>query len=161
VGSQQPVLTVDTATPGASDAPWPAVNRLLDAMDVPTALAHQVGPLAAIRWRQTGRFVPEVLVLQERAAQIRSMQAVPILARARAAYSGRMMIVKGPELDRLYLPLAVQGFAAWAMQANLHRPAVRHFGLLDARALLLPVAGVLYALMTVDSALRGGRGDWR
>jgi hypothetical protein len=71
-------------------------------MDVPTVLAHQVGPLAAIRWRQTGRFVPEVLLVQERAAQIRSMQAVPILARARAAYSGRMMIVKGPELDRLY-----------------------------------------------------------
>jgi hypothetical protein len=64
-------------------------------------------------------------------------------------------------VDSTFLPLAVQGFAAWALLANLHRPAVRHFGLLDARALLLPVAGVLYALMTVDSALRGGRGDWR
>lgn len=64
-------------------------------------------------------------------------------------------------LDRAYLPLALQGFVAWAMMANLHRPGVRHFGLLDARALLLPLAGILYALMTLDSALRGGKGDWR
>jgi hopene-associated glycosyltransferase HpnB len=64
-------------------------------------------------------------------------------------------------LDRTYVPLAIQGFAAWAMLANLHRPAVRHFGLPDARALTLPLAGLLYALMTLDSAVRGGRGDWR
>lgn len=63
--------------------------------------------------------------------------------------------------DPRYLPLAIQGFGAWALMGHLHRPAVRHFGLLDARALTLPVAGILYALMTFDSALRGGRGDWR
>ena len=63
--------------------------------------------------------------------------------------------------DPRYLPLAIQGFGAWALMGNLHRPAVRHFGLLDARALTLPLAGILYALMTLDSALRGGKGDWR
>lgn len=63
--------------------------------------------------------------------------------------------------DPRYLPLAIQGFGAWALMGTLHRPAVRHFGLLDARALTLPLAGMLYALMTFDSALRGGKGDWR
>jgi len=64
-------------------------------------------------------------------------------------------------LDPVYAPLAVYGAVTWLLMASVHRPAVRHFGLLDARAFALPLAGVLYALMTVDSALRGGRGDWR
>jgi hypothetical protein len=45
--------------------------------------------------------------------------------------------------------------------AALYRPAPRFFGLSGARAWMLPVAGVLYGLMTLDSALRGGRKDWR
>lgn len=63
-------------------------------------------------------------------------------------------------LDRVYAPLAVYGAVTWTLMATIHRPAVRHFGLAEARAWTLPLAGLLYALMTVDSALRGGR-DWR
>lgn len=64
-------------------------------------------------------------------------------------------------IDPAYLPVPLHAFAAWALMANLHRPAPRFFGLADARGLALPLVGVLYALMTIDSALRGGRGDWR
>jgi hopene-associated glycosyltransferase HpnB len=63
--------------------------------------------------------------------------------------------------DGRYLALVVPGLGAWALQAALHRPALRHFGLSGARGLALPVAGLLYALMTLDSAVRGGRGDWK
>jgi len=63
-------------------------------------------------------------------------------------------------VDPRFWSVAIQGTAAWALLAFLHRPAPRFFGLSGARALALPLAGVLYALMTLDSALRGGR-DWR
>jgi hypothetical protein len=102
MGSHQPAPVIAPGDDAAADVPWRAVNRLLDGMDVQTVLAHQLGPLAAIRWRETGREVPDLLLVHERAAQIRSMQAVPILTRARAAYPGRLMLLKGPELDRLY-----------------------------------------------------------
>lgn len=64
-------------------------------------------------------------------------------------------------LDPMYLQAAVHGFAAWAVMAAIHRPAPRFFGLLDARALALPLVGMFYAFMTLDSALRGDRADWR
>ena len=57
--------------------------------------------------------------------------------------------------------VAAAGLASWALPAALHRPAVRFFGLSGARALALPLVGVLYGMMTLDSALRGGRRDWR
>ena len=59
------------------------------------------------------------------------------------------------------LPLAA-GAAAWAVMAAIALPAVRAFGLPPRWALALPLSGVLYAAMTVDSALRGPRGGgWR
>ncbi len=54
------------------------------------------------------------------------------------------------------LPLAA-GAAAWALMAVVATPAVRAFGLPWRWALALPLAGVLYALMTLDSALRGAQ----
>jgi hopene-associated glycosyltransferase HpnB len=56
--------------------------------------------------------------------------------------------------DGWALPLAA-GAAAWAVMAVVALPAVRAFDLPWRFALALPLAGVLYALMTVDSALRG------
>ncbi len=64
-------------------------------------------------------------------------------------------------VDPRFLAAALEGFAVWALMAVLYRPAPRFFGLSGFRAWLLPVAGALYGLMTLDSALRGGRQDWR
>jgi hopene-associated glycosyltransferase HpnB len=59
------------------------------------------------------------------------------------------------------LPLAA-GAGAWAVMAVVALPATRAFGLPRRWALALPLAGTLYAMMTVDSALRGPRGGgWR
>ncbi len=64
-------------------------------------------------------------------------------------------------LEPRALFVAAAGLASWALLAALYRPAVRFFGLSGARAASLPLVGVLYGLMTIDSALRGGRRDWR
>jgi hypothetical protein len=56
------------------------------------------------------------------------------------------------------------GVCAWALMAIVYRPAVRFFHLPSAWCWTLPVAGVLYEGMTVDSAIRyatGRRIGWR
>lgn len=63
--------------------------------------------------------------------------------------------------DPRYLGAAALGLAAWAVMAALYRPAPRFFSLSGLRAWTLPLAGAIYGLITLDSALRGGRGDWR
>ena len=63
--------------------------------------------------------------------------------------------------DRRFLLATLLGFLAWALMAGAYRGAPRSFGLSGLRAWTLPPAGLLYALMTLDSALRGGRKDWR
>ncbi len=60
--------------------------------------------------------------------------------------------------------LAAQGFFAWGLMAVIYRPAVKFFGLPGLWSWALPLAGMLYGAMTVDSALRhamGTRTDWR
>jgi hopene-associated glycosyltransferase HpnB len=85
----------------------------------------------------------------------------PLLVLAGAALTPR---------DPRFLGAAVLGFLSWTLMAWVQRPAPRFFGLSGARAWLLPLAGVLYGLMTLDSALsaisaksakRDGRNDWR
>jgi hopene-associated glycosyltransferase HpnB len=64
-------------------------------------------------------------------------------------------------IDRRYLGAAGLGLASWGLMAIVHAPAPRFFGLSVLRAWMLPLGAALYALMTLDSALRGGRKDWR
>jgi hypothetical protein len=60
-----------------------------------------------------------------------------------------------------WAPLAA-GAVAWALAAIVALPAVRAFGLRPLWALTLPLGGALFGGLTVDSALRGARGDgWR
>jgi len=60
--------------------------------------------------------------------------------------------------------LTVEGLCAWGIMAAVYSPAVRFFGLPDVRCWSLPLAGVLYGAMTVDSAVQhvtGARIGWR
>jgi hopene-associated glycosyltransferase HpnB len=60
--------------------------------------------------------------------------------------------------------LALAGVAAWGTMSAAYAPTVRLYRLPLWRALTLPLAGVLYTLMTIDSARRhaGGRGGtWK
>ena len=81
---------------------WHRVDRLIDRMEYEAILAHDLGPLAAARWRELGRPVPAKFVLQERATQVFSLVTVDALRRAREAYPGRMLVLKGPEIAAHY-----------------------------------------------------------
>jgi len=59
--------------------------------------------------------------------------------------------------------VAFAGGVAWLVSGSTYLTTVRRYGLAPAWALSLPLAGLLYGAMTVDSALRhvrGGRGEW-
>jgi hopene-associated glycosyltransferase HpnB len=60
-------------------------------------------------------------------------------------------------------PVAMAGGLAWLVAGSTYLTTVRLYGLRPGWALSLPLAGLLYGAMTVDSALRharGGRGEW-
>ena len=83
------------------------------------------------------------------------LYAIPPLATAAALY----LIAAGGTA----VPL---GFAAgaWALMAATFAPMLRLYGVSPAMAPALPVAGALYTLFTVASAvrhMRGGAGSWR
>jgi putative nucleotidyltransferase-like protein len=99
----QPRL-VETIEPEHNSTFWATVDRIVESMDVPAILAHQLAPLAARRWRTLERQLPGALLERERAAQFVELLAIPVLARARDAYPGRMLILKGPEIAALYPP---------------------------------------------------------
>jgi hopene-associated glycosyltransferase HpnB len=62
------------------------------------------------------------------------------------------------------LMLVGQGLCAWGLMAAVYRPAVRFFSLPGVWSWTLPLAGLLYGAMTIDSALQyvaGQRTAWR
>jgi len=56
---------------------------------------------------------------------------------------------------------ALLGLAAWAVMTAVYAPTVRYFRLSAAWALTLPLAGLLYGAMTIDSALHHAAGRRR
>jgi hypothetical protein len=90
------------ATPAPLTGLWAGVDRLLDALPSELVGAHGLGPLAARRARLRGEPVPERFLREERAAQAAALVAPALLARARAAYDGPLLLVKGPELAHRY-----------------------------------------------------------
>ena len=69
----------------------------------------------------------------------------------------------GPSVQHDVL-LAVTGLGAWSVMAGVYRPAIRFFGLPTQWLWTLPLAGILYGAMTLDSAIRywtGKRIGWR
>jgi hopene-associated glycosyltransferase HpnB len=60
--------------------------------------------------------------------------------------------------------IALMGAGGWGLMAATYAPTVRLYGLNPAHVLTLPLAGALYALMTLDSARRhwaGQGGGWK
>ena len=92
----------DSATDPRSTALWAAVDRRLERATLDGILAHKLGPLAANRLRRLGQPVPRPLVLEERAAAVSMLTAVPLLERIRELHDGPLLVVKGPDVARLY-----------------------------------------------------------
>jgi hopene-associated glycosyltransferase HpnB len=57
--------------------------------------------------------------------------------------------------------LGVGGALAWILMAMLYRPAVRYYHINTAWSWSLPLVGLLYGGMTLDSAFRGRKPKWR
>jgi hypothetical protein len=88
---------------------WAAVDRLVErAPGLADLRAHRLHLIAAARG---GPFTGDLeLRAQRRVAAINSLLAPVVLARARAAYDGRLMLIKGPEVAARYPDPAVRPF---------------------------------------------------
>jgi Uncharacterised nucleotidyltransferase len=96
------------APAGIRDAPASAkleerVERLIDhAPSVAALRAHRLHLAAARIWRARGTVAPESLLETERLAELMAVAAPVLLERARAAYDGRLLLMKGPEVAAGY-----------------------------------------------------------
>ena len=90
------------APPGWDDALWAAIGRLIDSATLSGVLAHKLGPLAADRARRLGNAVLRPLLEEERAASLSRLTAVPLLELVRDNCDGPLVLLKGPEIARLY-----------------------------------------------------------
>ena len=90
---------------------WVAVDALIDrATRLPDLQFHRLHLLAGHRWRSTGRLVPRNLRDAERAAAVATLVAPFVLNQAREAYDRTMVLMKGPEVARLYPDPALRPF---------------------------------------------------
>lgn|GEM_PF-1187945 len=85
-----------------ADGLWEGVNRLLAQLTPELATEHGLGPLEARRRRLAAEEVPEHLFREERAGRTAALVAPALLKRAREAYDGPLLLVKGPELSARY-----------------------------------------------------------
>jgi hypothetical protein len=82
---------------------WLGLDALLDAAGSDAALAdHRLHLLAARRRRARGLTVPSELRAAERWAALGALDVPVLLARARAAYAGTLVVIKGPEVAARY-----------------------------------------------------------
>jgi hypothetical protein len=90
---------------------WSAIDELTArAPGTADLRAHGLQLLAAARLRAVGDPVPKELVLEERRAAVAMLAAPVLLQRARAAYDGQLMVVKGPEVALRYPDPALRPF---------------------------------------------------
>lgn len=85
-----------------SEIDWQFFDRIVDTVDEELLRLHGIGPLAAYNLRTRGREIPSELVREERAAGAANLVAPILLARAREAYDGPLVLLKGPEVARRY-----------------------------------------------------------
>jgi putative nucleotidyltransferase-like protein len=71
---------------------------------------HGIELVAARRWRFAGRSVPDRLVARERSAAVSALASPSLLGRVRAAASGPLLLVKGPDAARYYPDPGMRNF---------------------------------------------------
>ena len=89
---------------------WRAVDELLDGASIPGVRANKLGALAARLRRLAGRPVPPAFAGDERGAAVAVTMARPLLEHIRSLCDGPLVLVKGPEVSRLY-PGSARAFA--------------------------------------------------
>ena len=81
---------------------WSSVERLLQGAEVEGIRVHKLGALAGRFRRLRGEPVPPALTGDERGAAVAAVIAKPMLQRIRSVCDGPLVLVKGPEVARLY-----------------------------------------------------------
>jgi hypothetical protein len=90
---------------------WETVDRIVDrAPTLEDLYAHHLELLAARRWRELGRPVPELLATEARVNLLVTLAARPLLEQTRASYDGPLLLMKGPEVAALYPDPATRAF---------------------------------------------------
>jgi hypothetical protein len=90
---------------------WERAEALVDrAPSVAALRAHGLHLLAARSWRARGRIVSPDLRAEEHRAAMLALAAPVVLDRARAAYGGQLMLMKGPEVARHYRDPGARAF---------------------------------------------------
>jgi Uncharacterised nucleotidyltransferase len=86
-----------------ADPIWRAVDRLIDcAPSIQDLRRHGLQVLAAERWRQLGRPIPEQLRHDDQLAAAVALTAPLLLERVRGAVAGPLVLMKGPEVAALW-----------------------------------------------------------
>lgn len=100
---KRPPVAAAVAPPYGREVMWGRIAELVDRAPSLDALrAHRLQLLAASLWREQGRLVPDELAREVRSDAAMTMAAPMVLKRARAAYGGRLMLMKGPEVAARY-----------------------------------------------------------
>jgi hypothetical protein len=82
---------------------WDRVSELIEHAPSLAALReHKLHLLAAAQWRATGRPIPASVRDDERGMAMMATAAPLLLRRIRAAYPGRLVLMKGPEIAAAY-----------------------------------------------------------
>ena len=82
---------------------WNAVDSLVDrAPSLDDLRDHRLHLLAERRWLETGRSVPGSLTAEKALAAALFLPVPILLARVRSALTGRLFVLKGPEVARRY-----------------------------------------------------------
>jgi hypothetical protein len=97
---------------GAQDRDlWVCVDELVDRIrNLDDLRAHRLHLIAASRSRRLGEPVPEDLIDEERRAAVLTLIAPDVLQRARTAYDGTMVLIKGPDVAARYPDPALRPF---------------------------------------------------
>jgi hypothetical protein len=92
-----------TPDPERRDPIWAAVDRLIDrAPSIQDLRRHGLQLLAAERWRQLGRPIPEQLRHDDQLAAAVTLTAPLVLERVRSVVAGPIVLMKGPEVAALW-----------------------------------------------------------
>jgi Uncharacterised nucleotidyltransferase len=114
-----------------SDLLWSRVDALAErAPTLRDLRAHGLHLLAARRWRQLGRPVPENVALAERYAAMIALAAPAVLREVQNAYDGQLLLQKGPELAARFPDAALRPYGDLDLLAA--DPGAAHRALLEA-----------------------------
>jgi len=112
-----------------SEALWKAVDSLLADATLPGSLAHKLGPLEANRLRRLGERVSPPLLIAERDASLCISNSIRLLQYVRESCDGPLVVIKGPEVARLY-PGGARRFGDIDILVNdaesVHRALISH-----------------------------------